>query len=121
MTKYRLHNPCFVIELKFITAMQKKTYKFSSKEVVYYFDADFSFLEKLVDKNNAVIVTDENVFSDHKKKFAGWKTIVIKAGEEFKKQATVDSIIQQLINHGADRKTFVIGVGGGVVTERLSM
>ncbi|MBS1917269.1 MAG: 3-dehydroquinate synthase [Bacteroidetes bacterium] len=97
--------------------MQKKSYQFSSKEVAYYFDADFSFLEKLTDKNNTIIITDENVFNSQKKKFAGWKTIVIKAGEEFKKQSTVDLIIQQLISHGADRKTFVIGVGGGVVTD----
>jgi len=97
--------------------MQKKTYPFSSKTVTYYFDADFSYLEKLVNKEHAVIITDENVFHFYKKKFAGWKAIVIKAGEEFKVQATVDSIIDQLIQLNADRKTFLIGVGGGVVTD----
>ena len=97
--------------------MQKKTYQFSSKAVNYYFDADFFYLEKLVNKDHAVIVTDENVFSLHRKKFTDWKTIVIKAGEEFKVQATVDSIIDQLIQLNADRKTFLIGVGGGVITD----
>ena len=97
--------------------MQKKVYQFSAKEVAYYFDADFSLLEKLVDKTNAVIITDENVVKHHSKKFKSWKTIVVKAGESFKTQATVDSIIQQLIDIGADRKTFIIGIGGGVVTD----
>lgn len=97
--------------------MQKKTFQFSSKAVTYYFDADFSYLERLVNKEHAVIITDEHVFNLHKKKFTGWKTIVIKAGEEFKVQATVDSIIDQLIQAGADRKTFLIGVGGGVITD----
>ena len=97
--------------------MQKKVYQFSAKEVAYYFDADFSYLEKLVEKSNAVIITDENVFTHHSKKFKSWKTIVIKSGETFKTQATVDTIIQQLVDIGADRKTFIIGIGGGVVTD----
>jgi 3-dehydroquinate synthase len=97
--------------------MQKKVYQFSAKEVAYYFDANFSYLEKLVEKTNAVIITDENVFKQYSKKFKNWKTIVIKAGESFKTQATVDSIIHQLIAIGADRKTFIVGIGGGVVTD----
>ncbi|HTQ64808.1 MAG TPA: 3-dehydroquinate synthase [Puia sp.] len=97
--------------------MQKKTYQFSSKKVSYYFDADFSYLEKILDKDHAIIVTDENLFSCQQKKFKGWKTIVIRPGEKFKIQSTVDEIIHQLIQLEADRKSFLIGVGGGVVTD----
>lgn len=97
--------------------MRKLQYKFSGKTSTYYFDADFSLLEKLVSKQQAVIITDENVFSHHKKKFSGWNTIVISAGEQFKVQETVNSIIEQLIDFQADRKTHLIGVGGGVVTD----
>jgi 3-dehydroquinate synthase len=97
--------------------MRKLQYKFSKKTTTYYFDAEFAYLEKLVDKKQAVIITDENIFSHHQKKFGGWNTIVISAGEQFKVQATVDSIIEQLIGFQADRKTFLIGVGGGVVTD----
>ena len=97
--------------------MKKLQYKFSGKATTWYFDADFAYLEKLVDKTRAVIVTDTNLFRHHQKKFGGWNTIVIEAGESFKVQATVDSVIEQLINMGADRKTFLIGVGGGVVTD----
>lgn len=97
--------------------MTKKSFSFSSADVTYYINADFAYLEKLVLKENSVIVTDENIFAKHYKKFKGWKTIVIKAGEQFKVQATVDDIIQQLIDLGADRKTTLIGVGGGVITD----
>lgn len=97
--------------------MKKLQYKFSGKTTTYYFDADFSYLEKLTNKDQAVIITDENIFRHHQKKFGGWNTIVISAGEQFKVQATVDSIIGQLIDFGADRKTFLVGVGGGVVTD----
>jgi 3-dehydroquinate synthase len=97
--------------------MIKKTFSFSSADVTYYINADFAYLEKLVSKEQAVIVTDENIFSKHQKKFKGWKTILIKAGEQFKIQVTADNIIQQLIDAGADRKTILIGVGGGVITD----
>ncbi len=97
--------------------MNKLQYKFSRKTSTYYLDADFSYLEKLVDKAHTVIITDENIFGKHQKRFGGWNTIVISAGEQFKIQATVDSIIEQLIEFGADRKTFLVGVGGGVVTD----
>src|ERR1700691_5267422 len=97
--------------------MQKKIFQFSSKRVSYYFDADFSYLEKIADKYHAVIITDENIFKSFKKKFDGWNVIVINAGEEYKIQDTVDSIIDQLITMEADRKTILIGVGGGIVTD----
>ncbi len=97
--------------------MNKLQYTFSGRKTTYYLDADFGYLEKLVDRDHAVIITDSNIFSKHQKKFGGWNTIVINAGECFKVQATVDSIIEQLIGFGADRKTFLIGVGGGVVTD----
>ena len=97
--------------------MNKLQYKFSGKTTTYYLDADLSYLEKLVDKTHTVIITDEHIFGKHQKRFGGWNTIVISAGEQFKVQATVDSIIEQLIAFGADRKTFLVGIGGGVVTD----
>jgi 3-dehydroquinate synthase len=97
--------------------MTKKNFAFSSASVEYYFDADFSLLEKLVSKSNTVIITDDNVFSRHQKKFKGWKTISIKPGEQNKVQSTVDGIINQLIQLRTDRNTTLIGIGGGVVTD----
>ncbi|AEW00763.1 3-dehydroquinate synthase [Niastella koreensis] len=97
--------------------MQTKSYRFSSATVNYYFDADFSKLEKMVGQEHAVLVTDEHVFQAHKKKLKGWNCITLKPGEEYKVQATVDSIIEQLIEFKADRSTWLIGIGGGVVTD----
>lgn len=97
--------------------IKKNEYLFSDKRVTYYFDADFAYLEQLVPKDQAILITDENVFNSQPLKFKGWKTIVIKPGEEFKQQATVDQIFRQLIAFEADRKTLIVGVGGGVVTD----
>ena len=97
--------------------MRKKSFTFSNSTVEYFFKADFSHLEKLVSKDQAVIITDDHLFEKHKRKFKGWNTIVLKPGEAYKVQQTVDVIIDQLIAFGADRKTTLIGVGGGVVTD----
>ncbi len=97
--------------------MKHKKYQFSTTAVSYYFEADFSYIEKLAPKETAVIITDENVFAKHKKKFKGWNTIVLKPGEQYKIQQTVDVVIDQLLALGADRKTTLIGVGGGVITD----
>jgi 3-dehydroquinate synthase len=97
--------------------MIKKTYSFSSSSVDYSFNADFSYIKDLVSTVQAIIVTDENIFDKHKKKFKSFRTIVVPAGEQFKIQSTVDNIIQQLIDLEADRNTTLIGVGGGVITD----
>src|SRR5215470_11668460 len=97
--------------------MKKQTVRFNSASTTFYFDTSFELLEKLVGQNDTFIITDENVFQGNQKKFRGWNTIVLKPGEQYKVQATVDSIIEQLIVVGADRKCFLVGVGGGVVTD----
>ncbi len=83
----------------------------------YYFDASFNYLSEIVQKEQTVLITDQHVFNSHSKIFDGWKTIVLPAGEEHKQQATVDYIIGELIILQADRNTFIVGVGGGVVTD----
>lgn len=97
--------------------MTKKVINFSSASSTFYFDANFEQLEKLVSKDNAFIITDENIFNSNKKKFRGWNTIVVNPGEEHKKQTTVDGIIVQLIKAGANRRSCIVGVGGGVITD----
>ena len=90
---------------------------FSEKTVTYYFDAEFLYLKQLVKKENVVILTDENVYAHHSKKFEGYKLIKFPAGEQYKNQTTVDQIINELIKLEADKNTMLIGVGGGVVTD----
>jgi len=97
--------------------MVQTTFKFSNASTDFYFDSSFSQLQSITNKASAIIVTDENVFNAHKNKFKGYNCIVLKPGEEFKIQATVDSIVDTLIKMQADRKSVLIGVGGGVITD----
>ncbi len=97
--------------------MKKVTIDFNNSSTDLFFDASFDQLETVTLKTNTVIITDENVYNKNKKKFKGWNQIVIKPGEKHKVQSTVDSIIKKLIAIGANRKTFIVGAGGGVVTD----
>ncbi len=97
--------------------MTKKKLQFSSSATIFYFNASFEYLEKITSKGNAILLTDENIFNKHKKRFKGWQTIVVKAGEHHKNQATVDDVIGQMITLGAGRRTTLVGVGGGVITD----
>lgn len=97
--------------------MNKRRYKFSNTSVDYYLAGGFSNLNDIVDRNSAVIVTDENIYNAHGKRFKGWNLIVLKPGEEYKVQDTANTIIEQLIAMEADRKTTLVGVGGGVITD----
>jgi 3-dehydroquinate synthase len=97
--------------------MHTSEYTFSQKTVSCYFDADFSAIKALLNDAWTVIITDENLYNLHAEKLAGYRVIKIAAGEEYKNQFTVDSIIEELILMGAGKNTFLIGVGGGVVTD----
>lgn len=97
--------------------MKKITYKFSNSSVDYYLAYGISYLKEIVDKKNTILITDENVYGHHEKRFKGWNTIVLKPGEEHKVQNTVDAVIEELIGMEADRKTTLVGIGGGVVTD----
>ena len=77
--------------------INKVEHLFSDKKLCYYFDADFSYLEQIVPKEQTILITDENVFAAQSARFAGWKTIVLQPGEQFKQQAAVDYIFEQLI------------------------
>lgn len=94
-----------------------KKYQFSGKIIECFFDAQFSMLDDLVGKENTIFITDENIFKAHPEKFISRKIILLKAGEAFKNQKAADEVIRQLIELQADRKTFIVGVGGGVVTD----
>jgi 3-dehydroquinate synthase len=95
----------------------KSRIAFSTTVTDYHFDASSRKLDGIVPRDRTVLITDEHVFSAHQALFGDWNTIVLKPGEEFKVQETVDSIVEQLLEFEADRSWWLVGVGGGVVTD----
>jgi 3-dehydroquinate synthase len=97
--------------------MPTKTYNFGTSSVNYHFNDKFTTLRKIVVPRTTVLITDENVFKAHTSKFKGWDTIVLKPGEAYKNQQTVDEVIVELIKRGVDRSYTLVGIGGGVITD----
>lgn len=97
--------------------MEIKKIRIGQTITEYYFGAGLSGLKNVADKAHSIILTDEHVFEACKSKLKGWNTIVIKAGEAYKIQQTADTVIDSLIEMEADRKTTLIGLGGGVITD----
>ncbi len=66
---------------------------------------------------DAIFITDDNLASIYQEFLTGKQTIVVKNGEKNKNLSTMDMIYDQLIEMGADRRSFIIGFGGGMVTD----
>ncbi|MBF0211399.1 MAG: 3-dehydroquinate synthase [Desulfamplus sp.] len=65
-----------------------------------------------------VVITDSNVKRYYEQYFpSGSPVITISTGEEIKTLATVEIIIKELIELSADRSTFILGIGGGIVCD----
>lgn len=63
------------------------------------------------------IITDTNVYKLYGNKFPDALIIEIGMGEEIKNLATVEYIIDKLIENEFDRSSFILGVGGGIVCD----
>ena len=97
--------------------MTIQTHQFEQQETTYFLGESLLQLGNHVDRNRAVLVIDENVERHHGHHLHDWKKIVVPAGEELKNMATVETIIDGLTAHEADRKTTLVGIGGGMITD----
>ena len=71
-----------------------------------------------IKKDNVFYFVDENILGLYKSLFNNFHNIIsIPSGEETKSIDYINNIIKKLIELGANRKTFIIGVGGGVTCD----
>ncbi|MBI5897451.1 MAG: 3-dehydroquinate synthase [Desulfobacterales bacterium] len=66
-------------------------------------------------KGRTVIITDENVRRLYGHRFPEGEVITIGCGEQHKTLETLALIYDRLIAAEADRSTFIVGIGGGIV------
>ncbi len=71
----------------------------------------------LPSSKKTIIITDENILACHGKDFPDLPIITIGTGESIKTLATIESILEQLIDLDCDRTSFIAGIGGGVVCD----
>lgn len=65
----------------------------------------------------AIIITDEHVQEIYGRYWEDFQTVVIHPGENNKTLATIHKIYRELLKTGCDRTGFLLGIGGGVVTD----
>lgn len=93
------------------------TLTFHNAQVSYQLHSSFGALATLIDPANSILITDTDVAGLYPHLFTGHKTIIIPSGESNKTLATAQYIMEQLVQHQAHRGTFLVGIGGGMVTD----
>ena len=74
-------------------------------------------LSKYLPDDNIIIITDQNVQALYGEALPPCEVIAIGCGEKTKTFDTVRSIYEQLLALAADRSTFIVGIGGGIVCD----
>lgn len=81
-------------------------------------DRGLALLEsKLPTDRRIIVITDQRLDKLYDKSYLPYERIIIGEGEGIKTLTTVEQIMSQLIEMGADRKIFLLGFGGGIVTD----
>ena len=82
-----------------------------------FFGPAAEILPEVLPNRRVVVITDENVDRLYPDLVHRYEHIIIGIGEEIKNLHTVARIYDELMAMGADRKTFLLGIGGGIVTD----
>jgi 3-dehydroquinate synthase len=93
----------------------KTIYKNTSTGV--YIGEAWGMLSELTAGQDVIIITDTNVGELYGESFPDWPVISIGTGEVAKEAETVLTVIKHLLLTGADRSSFLLGIGGGVVSD----
>lgn len=88
-----------------------------TKKSHIYFGGAAALLRELLPQRRVIVISDSNIDRTHQQLIAPYEHILIGQGEQAKSLITLEDIYRQLIDFGADRSTFILGVGGGVVTD----
>ena len=115
-------SPYFHIKIRYNSRMEKITYGACE---IYFPNQDFTMLNDLIRNRNyskIFILTDENTSRECLPGFIPFlefepEIIEIESGEEHKTIETCLGVWESLSELGADRKSLLINLGGGVITD----
>ncbi|MBN1186016.1 MAG: 3-dehydroquinate synthase [Bacteroidales bacterium] len=74
-------------------------------------------LSKYLPDTKVIVITDTNVRKLYGHQFANYDVIEIGMGEKNKTLETLDYIFEKLVEFEADRSSFIVGIGGGIVCD----
>lgn len=82
-----------------------------------YVDRVIDILDDILPKSRVIVITDVNIDRLYPDLVGRYEHIVIGCGEAIKSLQTIEMIYSRLMAMGADRSTFLLGIGGGIVTD----
>ncbi len=88
-----------------------------SQSTEIHFGATREILPGLLKDRRVFVITDENVHRIYAAEMPPERLIVIPAGEISKSFMNVNYIVEKLLILGCDRKSIILGFGGGVVSD----
>ena len=97
--------------------MEKLVYNTGNGETELFIGKSWYEIGDHIVKSNTIIITDSNIHSIYGDKFPSCPVIIIDPGEQTKSITTVESIVEQLLDKGCDRTSFLLGIGGGVICD----
>lgn len=92
--------------------------KTDSKESHILIGESIKNLKNYMPDSKVIIITDPNVYGLYKNDFpTGDPVIEIGLGEKHKTMATLEIIFNKLVELEADRSSYIVGIGGGIVCD----
>lgn len=88
-----------------------------NQESTLYVGRAVELLDRVLPKGRTVVITDANIDRLYPNLVRRFEHIIVGQGEACKSLQTVDRVYSELIALGADRSTFILGIGGGIVTD----
>ncbi|PKQ61205.1 3-dehydroquinate synthase [Labilibaculum filiforme] len=94
-----------------------KTIHIEKQNSSIYVGESYLNLSKYLPEKKCFLICDENIYKHYSDFVKQFDYIVMGCGEGNKNWLTVEKIIEQLLDRGADRNSFLLGMGGGLVSD----
>ena len=94
----------------------KPSFNVREQSAVYIGPVD-DLLSGALPEGRVVVVSDTTVARVYGPLLAPYECVLIGTGERIKTLRTVETIYRRFLELGVDRRTFILGVGGGIVTD----
>ncbi len=97
--------------------MEKIVVKTAGSDSEILIGLKWDSVKKMLPETGVAIITDTNVNRIYGDKFPEYPVFTIKPGEVSKKLEDIEFLAGRLLETGIDRSGFILGIGGGVVSD----
>ncbi len=100
-----------------VQCMETLLIKTGNQESSILLGESISNLGNYLKNKKVIVITDTNVFRLYNEYMDSFKVIIIGTGESNKSFTSISAVMEKLLEYEADRSTFILGFGGGIVCD----